>query len=241
MSLEEVGAYSLLLSYDWNEGGLPDDMVPYARWLRSTPRKAQALWDAVKSNFALRDGRWYNPRLERERTKQAINSAKKAAAAAKRWHPFDDAPALHTDMHVECPPIPFASPIALTTTTSPADAVPETPRPSKPKGAPSEDEEAVALYYRAVHPKRGPADEADYKIIRRGLKSFSRDQLCRAIDGNREDEWHRARRKHELSYVFRNNGKISEFIDRHDALNAPLMQNGKLTEDGVLFFAAKAQ
>lgn len=90
MSLEEVGAYSLLLSYDWNEGGLPGDLVPFSRWLRSTPRKAQALWDAVKSNFELRaDGRWYNPRLEKERAKQEEWRAKSAkggrAGAASRW------------------------------------------------------------------------------------------------------------------------------------------------------------
>lgn len=122
--------------------------------------------------------------------------------------------------------------------------VPEKPRTSRAKkGAiePNEHELRVAGHYRTVHPKRGPLDDADFVLIRKRLVDFSPDQLCQAIDGNREDEWHRSRRKHELSYVLRNNGKVSEFIDRYDAMNAPLVQNGQLTEDGRMFFSGVTQ
>lgn len=89
MSLDEVGAYTLLLNYDWNEGGLPDELTPFGRWLKVSPRKAQILWDVVRPNFVLRDGRWYNPRLEKERAKQKAWAEKSArgghASAIVRW------------------------------------------------------------------------------------------------------------------------------------------------------------
>lgn len=244
MSLEEVGAYSLLLSYDWNEGGLPGDLMPFSRWLRSTPRKAQALWDAVKANFELRpDGRWYNPRLEKERAKQLAWSEKSARGGHASAERRAKGGARVVDESLQPNGnTPFASPIAVTTSTGESkEALPESPRPSKRKGAmvPTENELRVGAFYRATHPKRGPLDDEDYWLIRKRLVDFSPVQLEHAIKGNREDEWHRQRRKHELSYVLRTNGKVSEFIDRHDALNAPLVKNGKMTEEGLLYFGGQ--
>lgn len=230
MSLEEVGAYTLLLNYDWNEVGLPDELAPFSRWLKVSPKKAAALWEAVKPNFALRDGRWYNPRLEKERAKQEENRRKKTAAAAMRWHPDDDAGAYaHGDasaLQVECPP----SSIAF---TSPSN---EAPNPTNRLRI-TPPEERIFSHYALRHPRRGPPDDADIRRVRKALRSFSEEQLIQAIDGNWEDPWHRARRKHELSYVFRNNGKISEFIDRYDQLNAVVVQNGQLNAEGMRVLA----
>jgi uncharacterized protein YdaU (DUF1376 family) len=222
MSLEEVGAYTLLLNYDWNEVGLPEELAPFPRWLKVSPRKAQALWDAVRANFALRDGRWYNPRLERERAKQEANRAVRSAAAAKRWHPDGDANEYANALHGQSLPIPIAFPSPDNGTPNPANRLQPTPA-----------EERIFSHYAQRHPRRGPPDDSDIRRVRKALLSFSEERLIQAIDGNFEDEWHRARRKHELSYVFRNNGKISEFIDRYDQANAVVVQNGQLNAEGI--------
>lgn len=155
MSLEETGAYTILLSYDWNEVGLPDELAPFSRWLRSSPAKAQRLWEGVKANFVFREGRWYNPRLEKERAKQAENRAKKVAAAVERWHPTADAdadaPALQADMQMECPPIPIASPSPKEANTYPPEF--ELLWKSYPRRAGANKQQTYRLYLR--HTKDG--------------------------------------------------------------------------------------
>lgn len=141
MDLEQTGAYTLLLCYDWNEGGLPNDFKILARWIRVSERRFEKLWKHIKSNFELKGGRWYNPRLERERAKQAANREKKQDAAAARWskriapaYADADAPA----MQMECSPSSIASasafPSALPTTDDytrarAREALPEKYRP----------------------------------------------------------------------------------------------------------------
>lgn len=102
---------------------------------------------------------------------------------------------------------------------------------------PTADELAVLEYYRTVHPRRGPHDDPQVRKVRAALRSFSIDQLCRAIDGNAADAWHAERRKHELTYVLRDNDTISGFLDRFAQHTEPLVAgDGELTEAGKRFF-----
>ena len=70
-SLEETGLYSVLLAFDWSLNGLPKDVEKLARLTRTSRRKFRALWTNVSACFVERDGRYFNPRLELERSRQA--------------------------------------------------------------------------------------------------------------------------------------------------------------------------
>jgi len=69
-SLEEIGLYTVLLSFDWNLSGLPLDAEKLAKLSRVSLRKFRALWAVVGENFTEHDGRYFNPRLQLERAKQ---------------------------------------------------------------------------------------------------------------------------------------------------------------------------
>lgn len=90
MTHAEIGIYLLLLCYDWNEGGLPEDTATLARMVKLSPKAFGKAWESVGACFPARDGRRFNPRLEKERAKQAEWHAKSSAGgkkgAAKRWH-----------------------------------------------------------------------------------------------------------------------------------------------------------
>lgn len=80
MTNAEVGIYLRLLCLDWGEGGFELDPDYLARYVREPRETWDAAWHIVKRCFVERDGRWYNPRLEREREKQAAFRAKQSAA-----------------------------------------------------------------------------------------------------------------------------------------------------------------
>lgn len=92
--------------------------------------------------------------------------------------------------------------------------------PSNNGNRPTEQERDVLLHYQQVHPRRRVIQNGHVTsrkfvtTVRRALKSFSPEELKRAIDGNARDPWHQERRKHELTYVLRDPDKISGFIDR---------------------------
>jgi hypothetical protein len=88
--------------------------------------------------------------------------------------------------------------------------------PPKPPGGLSDDEQAVLDHFLAKHPRRRTDPKKAKRYIGGGLKHFSVDQLKRAIDGNAMDPWHVKTRKHELSYILRDQEKISEFIEKAD-------------------------
>lgn len=71
MSADEVGTYVLLLCLDWQEGGFVYDAKRLAKWCRLSPSAFKRAWVQVGQCFVERDGRQWNPRLEREREKQA--------------------------------------------------------------------------------------------------------------------------------------------------------------------------
>lgn len=71
-TLEEIGAYTLLLCLDWNSNGFSLNFDRLARWCKITPRKFKHLWGYLESHFPeCEDGLRRNPRLQLERVKQA--------------------------------------------------------------------------------------------------------------------------------------------------------------------------
>lgn len=93
MSTAQVGAYILLLCKAWREdpvGSVPDDDRCLARWARMTPVEWSEAKSAVMFPFSLRtDGRWHQPRMQREFMKLRESSRRRAEAGAagaeKRW------------------------------------------------------------------------------------------------------------------------------------------------------------
>ena len=86
MSAEEIGAYMLLLCYQWDKGALPDSDRDLLRISRS---KAKTLV-VVREKFArCEDGMLRNIRMEMEREKQAAYRELKSKAGIegnkKRW------------------------------------------------------------------------------------------------------------------------------------------------------------
>jgi uncharacterized protein YdaU (DUF1376 family) len=80
MTPAEVGIYVFLLCLDWSECGFVLNVRRLARYCRASETEFSAAWEIVSECFAERDGRWYSPRLEREREKQAAFREKQAAA-----------------------------------------------------------------------------------------------------------------------------------------------------------------
>ena len=86
MSAEEVGAYMLLLCYQWDKGALPDNDKELLRISRTRSR----VLAVVKAKFeAGDDGLLRNARLEREREKQESYRKQKSESGIKgnekRW------------------------------------------------------------------------------------------------------------------------------------------------------------
>jgi uncharacterized protein YdaU (DUF1376 family) len=87
MGAEEVGAYILLLCYQWDKGSVPDDME---RIKKIAKTKKSAVVETVLQKFVKNEnGLLINERLEKERDKQTANSMKRSAAGllgnTKRW------------------------------------------------------------------------------------------------------------------------------------------------------------
>ena len=89
MTLQERGAYITLLCHCWTEGSLPADNAKLARLCGVSPPAMKKLWDALGPCFrtdTVSPGRLVQPRLEREREKQADFRRRQSDAATKRWH-----------------------------------------------------------------------------------------------------------------------------------------------------------
>ena len=86
MSLEEVGAYVLLLFHSWREGPLENDSNRLARVIRATPEEFDRIWPAVRACFQEDEsGKLFNPRMERERLRALDRSGLAKRAARARW------------------------------------------------------------------------------------------------------------------------------------------------------------
>ena len=91
MSLQEIGAYVVLLCHAWTNRGIPSDQDRLSRILGVSRPALAKLWPALKPCWqAADDGRLVNPRMERERELQAAYREQQADSgrrgAQKRWH-----------------------------------------------------------------------------------------------------------------------------------------------------------
>jgi len=82
MSLKERGVYITLLCHNWLEQSLPNHVPTLAKLVDLRTKVFATMWNSVLARcfFTGSDGRLRNPRLEREREKQAEFRAIKAAA-----------------------------------------------------------------------------------------------------------------------------------------------------------------
>jgi uncharacterized protein YdaU (DUF1376 family) len=89
MTPEETHVYVWLLCLDWEHNGFEYDEKELAHWCRLTRPRFRKAWAKVGPNFVDRDGRLYNPRLDRERAKQQVWREKSSEGgrrgAEKRW------------------------------------------------------------------------------------------------------------------------------------------------------------
>ncbi len=86
---EDVGAYIRLLCYQWGKGAVPSDTSTLARIAGLTRGRMVHVWQRIRRHFTEQgDGTFTNPRLERERQKQALyreqQSRKGKVSAANR-------------------------------------------------------------------------------------------------------------------------------------------------------------
>lgn len=84
LSVAEFGLYWRLLFWSWGKGPLPNDPIRLARMAGCTERELAALWPAVREKFSLTAEGLVNPRLEKERDKQAAYREQQAANAQRR-------------------------------------------------------------------------------------------------------------------------------------------------------------
>jgi uncharacterized protein YdaU (DUF1376 family) len=87
LSTEEHGAYLLLMMTAWTQDdcGLPDDDRKLARIVRLSLRKWKLMRPTMLEFWTVRDGRWSNPRLSKERVYADQKSASNRENARTRW------------------------------------------------------------------------------------------------------------------------------------------------------------
>ena len=86
MSATERGAYITLLSVQWLDGSLPNDLPALARLSGVAPKPFARMWPHNLARcFVLKNGHFVNERLERERKKQAEFRQRQATNSAKGW------------------------------------------------------------------------------------------------------------------------------------------------------------
>lgn len=78
MTPDETHVYVWLLCLEWTRIGFVYDRKELAKWCRVSPARFDKAWATVKKSFNMRNDRLYNPRLDREREKQAEWRAKSA-------------------------------------------------------------------------------------------------------------------------------------------------------------------
>lgn len=226
-SLESVGAYILLLSFDWTLDGLPyrvendaessrNPLEKLAKICRVSLRRFEKIWVEIGEQFVeCEDGKLRNPRLQGIREKQLAYSQSMSENGKRGGRPKkpQESRGLAAGKPDKSSPSPTPSPKQLTT---------------------SPDVEIVCAHYVAVHPLRRPGEEAR-RIIRKALATYTAAELCEAIDGNASDGWHRDRQKHEIDYVLRNNSNIDTFRAKAAAAKAPAVDpvTGLLTPEGA--------
>lgn len=129
-SPEAIGVLFLLLLREWKQMGLPTDHRKLARWVRLSPARFARVWAEIGGHFVEREARYYFPRNDIEREKQArrkqqTRNAGLASAAARaqqtgNGESTDVAPHVgETSPRAVNHPSPGLSPDRVTSTTTP--------------------------------------------------------------------------------------------------------------------------
>jgi len=170
MTVEEIGAYTLLLCLEWSETGFVYDEEELSRWCRLSPARFRKAWVRISRCFVERDGRLYNPRLDAEREKQRVwreKSAKGGRTSAEHRRKGgstvvepDRVPKGNTLDSVSV----SNSVTTKTEDTSAARSAPELDAPVELEGV-----EQVLSHYKHLHPLRRPG-KADEQLVARRLK-----------------------------------------------------------------------
>lgn len=215
--LETVGAYIMLLSFDWSLDGLPfsegeptslgqvcpklsrNSLQTFAKLCRTSTRKFERMWVDLHAHFVVcEDGKMRNQRLQREREKQLAYSQSMSSNGKRGGRPPkpQESRGLAAVKPDESTPSPTPSPKDLTT---------------------SADVRTVLDRFLALHPRRRIGKNDPKRVARALAFGYSAAELCEALEGNAADEWHVTQGKHELEYVLRNEGKIDDFRAKLEA------------------------
>jgi uncharacterized protein YdaU (DUF1376 family) len=130
LTLEQRGAYTDLLFFQWDTGPLPAETNELARMLGASPEQFSSIWSSIGSKFKTVNGTIQNLRVEIERKKsrkkRKVYREKAKTAANARWHKGKkkNASSMHEAMLEDCPPNP--NPKTLRTKI-PVGAAPDTP------------------------------------------------------------------------------------------------------------------
>lgn len=90
MTMTERGVYITLLCLCWMEGSVPVSAATLARLCGLSMPTFERLWPALEPCFTNVDGRWVQPRIERERRKQATYRTMKSEAGKQGGRPKAD-------------------------------------------------------------------------------------------------------------------------------------------------------
>jgi uncharacterized protein YdaU (DUF1376 family) len=96
MDDREFGFFVRCLNHSWVNGGLPGNIDELAKVLGRSKHHLARVWPVVSQCFELKDGRYYNIRLEAERSHAQATSVARTRASAIRW----DAKAMQ--LHSKC-------------------------------------------------------------------------------------------------------------------------------------------
>lgn len=207
----ETHVYMWLLCLEWSRAGFVYNETDLASWCRIPASQFRAAWPKVSESFTERDGRYFNPRLDKEREKQNAYSERMAANGKKGGRPkavvkpeesrgFSDEKLDESRSEADVKhSVSISNSISKTTTTS------------DPKV------DIVLDCYLSRHPRRrvGPKDRK--AVVAALAMGYSPVELVEAIDGNAADPWHKDKHKHELPYVLRDTGKIDDFRGKLEA------------------------
>lgn len=218
LDVNEDGVHSI---HDW------DDHQPWCREARERKERArkaaQARWGSEEEPDPSRPTAPKKASVDTQA--ESGNASSDMPTDAQAYSSMPEQMPEHQSSNAPFPSLPLPS---LPLPSSPSHSPPLPPSPSekfKPPNPLDAKAEQVLAHYRSVHPgspgcKRG---SKTWQKLRARLREFSVTQLCAAIEGNAEDEWYRARGKHELSFVCQSDARVNEFISKRKVqLNPPV-------------------
>ena len=104
MTMAQRGMFLTLLLHEWIEGSLPTD-TRHLKTLCDNHPDFDSDWQAIKHVFFEEDGRLYNKRIEKERSKmlakRTLNSENGKKGARARWQRHSEAIATPSNKEIE--------------------------------------------------------------------------------------------------------------------------------------------